>query len=209
MLFSRLIEKDNAQLGIWKMDETIDEIQSGLSSETISDSRLTSITNDTRKLEWLSVRRLLKELCREEKQIAYTETGRPSLTDNSYCISISHTKGFVALLLHPTREVGMDIEQRAERAFRLKERFMHPDEIASLQPGEEALHATLYWSAKESLFKVMDVEGVDFIKHLHIDPFQLAEAGSFTAYETRTDLRRKFIVQYQVFPDFVLTWCSR
>ncbi|MDR3704941.1 MAG: 4'-phosphopantetheinyl transferase superfamily protein [Paludibacteraceae bacterium] len=209
MLFSRQIGQDNALLAIWKLDETIAEIQSGLSRETLSDSRLSGITNDTRKLEFLSVRRLLKELCREEKQIAYTETGRPYLADNSYYISISHTKGYVAVLLHPAKEVGMDIEQRGERAFRLKERFMHTDEIASLQPGEEALHATLYWSAKESLFKVMGVEEVDFIHHLHIHPFQLTQAGSFTADETRTDLCEKFTIQYQVFPHFVLTWCSR
>lgn len=209
MLFSRQIEKDKAQLGIWKMDETIEELQSGLSGETLSDSLPAGIVNNTRKLEFLSVRRLLKELCHEEKHIAYTETGRPYITDNSYNISISHTKGFVAVLLHPVKEVGVDIEQRGERAYRLKERFMHPDEIASLQPGEEALLATIYWSAKESLFKVMGVEGVDFIGHLHIRPFQLAEAGTFTADETRTDLHQKFTIQYQVFPHFVLTWCSR
>ena len=65
-----------------------------------------------RRLEWLAVRVLLYTLSGEEKEIAYHPSGKPYLADDSASISISHTKGYVAVALGlPGREVGVDIEQ--------------------------------------------------------------------------------------------------
>ena len=69
-----------------------------------------------RRLEWLAVRVLLYTLSGEEKEIAYHPSGKPYLADDSASISISHTKGYVAVVLGlPGREVGVDIEQYGER----------------------------------------------------------------------------------------------
>ncbi len=74
---------------------------------------LSQITSENRKREWLTVRVLLKEMLGEEKEILYTSTGKPYLSDNSYQISISHTKGLVAIALHSKMKVGIDIEHSA------------------------------------------------------------------------------------------------
>lgn len=69
-----------------------------------------------RRLEWLAVRVLLYTLSGEEKEIAYHPSGKPYLADDSASLSISHTKGYVAVVLGlPGREVGVDIEQYGER----------------------------------------------------------------------------------------------
>ena len=52
-----------------------------------------------RRLEWLAVRVLLYTLSGEEKEIAYHPSGKPYLADDSASLSISHTKGYVAVVL--------------------------------------------------------------------------------------------------------------
>ncbi len=48
-----------------------------------------------------------------------------------------------------------------------------------MNQGDEVYVLLLHWSAKETLFKVMGVEGVDFIRHLHIFPFCHGRGGVF------------------------------
>lgn len=73
-------------------------------------------TAESRKLERLAVRVLLYVMLGEEKEIGYHPNGKPYLADSSFSISISHTKGYVAVLLgRPEKEVGIDIEFYGER----------------------------------------------------------------------------------------------
>jgi phosphopantetheinyl transferase len=209
MLFYKNISDKKLLLGIWKTEETLDTLQKMLAPTAFSDEQLSSFSTDKRKLEWLTVRVLLKDLLNEEKEIAYKNSGKPYLKDNSYQISISHTKNFVAVLLHPSLHVGLDIEQRGERALRIKERFLSVEEINSLDKSQPDLHSLLCWSAKETLFKIVPETEIDFINHLHIFPFQPAESGSFPAKETRSDRQDEFEIQYRVFEDFVLTFTSK
>ena len=49
-------------------------------------------------------------------------------------------------------------------------------------------------------------EGVDFQKHLHVNPFPYLSSGTFKGRETRTEACREYELAYQVTPDYVLTW---
>lgn len=209
MLFHYEILADGALLGIWKMEESVEEISSHLSTKCLENERYQSITNPTRKLEFLSVRLLLKTLCKEEKTIIYNEAGKPSLEDNSFKISISHTKNFVAILLHPTKELGIDIEYISDRVLNLKERFLSKEELTCLDKTQTALHSLLFWSAKETVFKIIPECDIDFIEHIHIQAFNLEKNGSFIANETRSIASRTFDVNYSVYPEFVLTYTSQ
>ena len=111
----------------------------------------------------MSVRVLLKALCGEEKEIAYYSSGRPYLKDGSRYISISHTRGYVAVALHSSCEVGMDIEQYGTRVRKVASRFIRSDEEPAMMEGDEVYALLLHWSAKEALFKLMGVEEVDFV----------------------------------------------
>lgn len=75
-----------------------------------------------------------------------------------------------------------------------------------MNQGDEVYVLLLHWSAKETLFKVMGVEGVDFIRHLHIFPFVMEEEGCLEAQEYRTEEQWHYRVRYLTHPDFVLTW---
>ena len=159
-----------------------------------------------RRLEWLAVRVLLYTLLGEEKEIAYYPTGKPYLADASASISISHTKGYVAVVLGmPDKEVGIDIEQYGERVRRVAHKFMREDEEASLFRGTEIWSLLLHWSAKETMFKCMNASDVDFREHMRVLPFPVNESGIFSAEEYRTAEKRRFTIHYYLSSDFVLT----
>lgn len=195
-------------LGIWKSDETVEQLLASLEHKAWYEEKLAAFS-EKRKHEWLSVRVLLKTLCGEEKEVAYHPSGRPYLKDGSRYISISHTRGYVAVALHPSREVGMDIEQYGTRVKKVASRFIRSDEETTIAGGDEIYALLLHWSAKETLFKLMGVDEVDFIRHLHILPFALSEEGEFEACEYRTGRQEHYRICYVTHPDFVLTWAIK
>ena len=201
----RTYSEGDLLLGIWKSDEPTEQLLASLERQDRYGADPT-LLSEKRRHGWASVRVLLKTLCGEEKEIAYYPSGKPYLKDGSRYISISHTRGYVAVALHPSREVGVDIEQYGTRVRKVASRFIRPDETPSMEGGDEIYALLLHWSAKEALFKLMGEEGVDFIRHLRIFPFILSEEGEFEACEYRTDRQERYRVRYVTHPDFVLTW---
>lgn len=161
-----------------------------------------------RRREWLTVRILLKELFGEEKEIGYHSSGKPFLTDGSYKINISHTKGYVAVIADKEREVAVDIEKTSPRVKKIQSRFMNEEEEKNITPENEITQLLLYWSAKESLFKLINKENVEFRNQLHIQPFEpvFDDWSHFYATETRTELKERYKVHYIVTTDYVLTY---
>ena len=202
----RTYKKGNLVVGVWKVDETIGQLRSMFHQFSIYEEGLARFSSERRKQEWLAVRVLLKELCGEEKPIAYLPSGKPCLEDGSACISFSHTSGYVAVAIHPSAEVGVDIEQYGIRVQRLASRFVRDDEQVSVASGDEIYALLLHWSAKETMFKLMEEEAVDFLEHMRIFPFTLQESGQMEAQEFRSPKEQKFLIHYDTHPDYVLTF---
>jgi 4'-phosphopantetheinyl transferase EntD len=157
-------------------------------------------------LEWLSIRILLNTFLGGEKKIMYRSTGKPYLPDYYYYISISHTRGYAAVILSSVTEVSIDIEQYGERIGRIVHKFMRDDEQPSIYLHSDVWSLLLHWSAKEVMFKFMDATFVDFRKHFRIYPFQIQEHGLFQAKEYYTSKRQDFLIHYLIRPEFVMTW---
>lgn len=164
-----------------------------------------SLAAEKRKREKLAVRLLLDNLLGKSVDIIYNDDGAPSLADNSFHISISHCKGFAAVILHPTRRTGIDIEHISPRVEKLKHKFLSEDELLQLD-NRQAEHLLIYWCAKETLFKLMPENEIHFAEQLHITPFPLQEKGTFSAHETRTKQNRRFSLHYEITPDYVMVW---
>lgn len=193
--------------GVWKMDETLEELLDILPQQETYRQGMQRFSAEHRRLEWLSVRVLLFTLLGEEKEIAYHPSGKPYLADHAASISISHTRGYVSVLIGEAgKEVGIDIEQYGERVHKVAHKYMREDEVVPSYQGLDTWALLLHWSAKEVMFKCMNTPEVDFRKHLHIFPFTVSEKGSFFAEEYRTSEQRKFHIHYILHPDFVLTW---
>lgn len=193
-------------VGVWKVDETIEQLCAMFHQFSIYEEGFHRFSSDKRKHEWLAVRVLLKTLCGEEKVIAYMDSGKPYLMDGSAFVSFSHTNGYVAVAIHPTKEVGVDIEQYGNRVKRVASRFIREDEKSSLDAGDEIYALLLHWSAKETMFKLMEEDAVDFIEHLRILPFKPERFGTMEAYEYRSGKQQKFLIYYDTHSDYVLTF---
>ena len=194
MSLYRIYKEGNLTVGVWKVDETVEQLCSMFHQFSIYEDGFARFSAEKRKQEWLAVRVLLKELCGEEKRIAYLPSGKPYLEDGSMHVSFSHTHGYVAVAIHPSAEVGVDIEQYGTRVQRVASRFIREDEWVSIESGDEVYALLLHWSAKETMFKLMEDEAVDFIDHLHILPFQPQASGVFKAHEYRSEKEQEFLV---------------
>ena len=199
---------NDTQWAVWKVEESLEALLALLpdARRVCCEQELLQFASERRKIEWLSVRVLLYFMLKEDKQIGYSSEGKPFLTDDSFFISISHTKGYVAVVLGlPGREVGVDIEQYGERVRKVAHKFMREDEQPSVFRGTDTWSLLLHWSAKETMFKCLNASEVDFRGHMRILPFAVNESGVFSAEEYRTVEKRRFTIHYYLFPDFVLT----
>lgn len=218
-------------MGIWKITEPWQEMLKLLHHKDIYISGAEQIQSERRKQEWLAVRLLLEQLAGPEVTIEYDEYGAPLLHNSAYNISISHTTGFAAVILNDKPYAGIDIEYHSERAWRLREKYLSENELEmfiplykdkqrNVQPatGEQAGSkqksnrqccnelATLCWCAKETAYKALNQSEVDFIGHLHIQPFILSEKGIFLLKETRTPQQETFFIHYRITEDYIITW---
>ncbi|MDR1090119.1 MAG: hypothetical protein LBL79_03510 [Prevotella sp.] len=201
MLYSREYITESTLLGIWKTEETRDELLSMLCHHEWIQN-IYSIKSESRVLEILAARVLLKELLGEEKEICYNSSGKPFLTDGSYHISVSHTRGYVGVALNKDKFPGLDLEQISGKIFRVRSRLISSHEY--IDRDNELIHLLLHWSAKEAMIKFLDVEGIDIRRHLFVDRFIPRQKGCFPASESRTETHYQFDVYYRVEKDFVV-----
>ena len=200
----RIAEKD--QLGIWKIEETETELLNLLPEKAYYQKEILKFKTPHRIIEWLSVRALLFKIQGKHHPVLYHESGRPYLEDDNLSISISHTKGYVAVIVSDKTDVGIDIEHYAQRIHKVASKFMRADEPVDEYRGDTTWKLLLHWSAKETMFKSIDDEGIDFREHLHIMPFKTEEEGMFESREYKTSKQRIFKIHYLLNSDFVLTW---
>ena len=70
------------------------------------------------------------------------------LKDGPYHISISHTRGYVTLILSALHPVGIDIEQYSGVYYKISSRFIRSDRVPTLYKGVYTWSLLLLWSAK-------------------------------------------------------------
>lgn len=207
-LYKRIVGED-FELGIWKVTESLDELLALLPEKgKVYLEDLNIFKSDSRKMEWLAVRVLLYTLTNRIWTIQYYSNGKPYLVDPSANISISHTKGYVAVIISHAHEVGIDVEKIGDRIHRVAHKFVREDELL-LQGSVDTNLLLLNWSAKEVIYKCIGEEGIDFREHLRVD-FSQRNETSFVGYEMHTPLKRSFLIHYMLDADFVITWtvCS-
>lgn len=200
-----LFKRENPLYGVWKMDEDSNQLLQMLDRKADFESFLQRVTAEKRRQEHFASRVLLKDLLGKEVKVDYRQSGAPFLEECSHYISISHTKDYAAVIVD-SQPTGIDIEYRSDRVVKIRSRFMNPEEDSFIDSNYEVEHLLIHWCAKETLFKIIDQEGVDFQKHLHVEPFTYASEGTFRVRETRTADCQEFLLAYQVREDFVMTW---
>jgi len=204
MLLEKKTIADGTLIGIWKIEETEEQFLQLFEEITPLLEEIKEVSNPTKRCEKLAVRALFKFLTGAEKRIVYMPSGKPALLDRSFNISISHTKGYAVIALNKHRIVGVDIEAMSDRAHRINHRFMNIKEREALDKSSEPVVSLLHWSAKETVYKLLSREGVDFEKEILIQPFEL-EDKKLKASESHTTDRKEFTIYFEVTSSYVLT----
>lgn len=149
-----LVEKmplqDGTMLGLWRVDETVAQLQV---LGNVHKQVCEAYTSNKRRLEVLCTYALLFALTDDVSlRIEHLPSGKPlcvsHATGHRYYISVSHTTGWVALLLSENKAVAVDIEYVSDRVYRVAQRFLREDERYV-----QRLDLQLCWCAKEAAYK--------------------------------------------------------
>ena len=184
-----IVTIDDAKLLVWEITQSIDELVSGFEDFTLFAVDFEKINSDKRKLEFLGTRWLLKILLEKEINVQYTADGKPYLNNESYHISLSHSGKWMAVMIHPTKHVGIDIECPTDKIQKVYKRFLSETEQAELSGGKDIdiKQLQIAWSAKEALYKIIGKEAVDFANQLRLLPFEVQKEGQITAQHITTN----------------------
>ena len=194
-------------LGLWQMDESPEQLFDLYPHLLPYRSSLDDkYKNDGRKLEFLAIRALMYEMLRvngASKGLLshagdFTHNGQGKPLFRGYHVSISHTKGYAALILSKKSEVAVDIEYMSDRVERIASKFLRKDERAA------SLDAKLvHWCAKETVFKLFSEENLLF-EDMRVKPFDTMADWACDVENLKSGKTAR--VDFELAMDFVLTY---
>lgn len=196
---------EDARIMVFHTEQPISELIHSLSNYADYESEFLAISNEKRQREFLGVRIVMNILTGKNVIINYDENQKPYLNDAAWKISVSHSRGYIAVIAHPEAEVGIDIECRTTKVSKVYKRFLNEEEQAFFFHDEDRGFLEIAWSAKEALYKIIGKKAHDFARQLHLYPFILERSGSIKAAQT-TDYKL-FTLQYIQNDNFTMVYC--
>ena len=194
-------------LGLWQMDESPEQLFDLYPHLLPYRSSLDDkYKNDGRKLEFLAIRALMYEMLRvngASKGLLshagdFTHNGQGKPLFRGYHVSISHTKGYAALILSKKSEVAVDIEYMSDRVERIASKFLRKDERA------DSLDSKLvHWCAKETVFKLFSEENLLF-EEMRVKPFDTMSDWACDVENLKSGKTAR--VDFELAMGFVLTY---
>lgn len=201
-------ELDNeARIYVWEISESEQELLAGTAVPDTELEELTFIKSEARRREKLATRALLNEIFPEKLYLGHHDNGKPYLLNTAMEISISHTNRFVAIIIHPEEDLGIDIESLSRDFSAVEKKALSEEEIEDLDEKKKNLQLAIYWCAKEAIFKRMSISGVDFAEQIEIERFNPHEDGELEATFFHKDgTEMEFELGYEVFEGHVMVW---
>ncbi len=205
MIKCQMIPEDEARICIIENKYSAEELMAELGDMKLYRDGYNRLKNENRRKDFLALRLALKRvLGGEVKKIVYTDEGKPLLSDESYKISFSHCQSCVAVIIHPQREVGIDVEVPSDKLVKIHSRFLGENEMEFYRNNESFDFLRIAWSVKEALYKIIGDEAYNFAEQLQILPFEIKQEG--TLYATHTDTGKKYKVNYKLTESYTLAY---
>ncbi len=192
-------------VAVWKIEETSDQL---LNSFCVTDEdrlRVIGFRLENRKQEFLAARRLIKEILNIDPIISYLPSGKPVLENSDFNLSISHTKGYAAIVLSKDMQTGIDIERCSERVLKVSSRFITSEEEGFVKEDQRLLYYTLLWCLKETMYKVYDQSNIIFNKDIYAKEFKIGEDSSIQGVFNK-DNEESLNYSYKIFEQFILVY---
>ena len=165
------------------------------------------IRSEALRKQKLAVRALLNELFEDKVYLSHHDNGKPYLENMVTNISITHTKDFVAVILHDEEDVGIDMESLDRDFSAVEKKALSEDEIEDIDDDRKNEQLAIYWCAKEAIFKRVSVYNVNFSEQIEVERFHPRGEGELEATFIHKDgYEEEFDLSYMVFAGHVLVW---
>lgn len=167
VLFTKKYDNE-CHLLVWQITESAIELQAMLSSDILTDAELAETRHPQKQLEFYASRLAIQTLA-ANLGIAFfgikkDEYGKPFMVGNEWQMSLTHSNKYIAVAMHAQKSLGIDIEKPSEKMKKILPRLFSTSEIAEIADDLDKL--SVYWSAKEALYKLYGKRKVDFRKNL-------------------------------------------
>lgn len=194
-------------LGLWRIEESEEEYREQLWLDDEEMAFLASISHESRRLQWLASRLLIRRIIQPKGQILmeWDDFGKPVIINYAFEVSISHCKDMVAVIVGDS-VTGIDIEQKTDKIGRIAHKFLNSAEKEFIEEQKALEYQLVIWAAKETVFKYVGGGGIDFRQHLHVKPFVLQEKGVFDMQYTKKKVE-DHLLHYEWIEDHILTYC--
>lgn len=184
---------DGTFLGLWKFDDS-DFLTSHC---PVSQRAQMENMSTSRRHELEAVYGLVSSISgKKDFVIGHNEDGKPLLDD--WYISISHTRGYAAVIMSHSKEVAVDIEYISNRVDRIAGKFIREDEILGNTTAR-----LVAWCVKETAYKYFSEQHLGLLE-MRILPFELENEGLLSCENRRT--KDILTVNYCVTDEYILTY---
>lgn len=160
-------------LALWEIAESHEYFLERLPLDENTSEELEDISHPQKQLEWLASRYCLEYLAKslhiQHNGMAKDEFGKPFLEDCQAEMSLTHTERFVAVAIHSSKSIGLDMEKPSEKLQKISSKFLAQPEL--LHANNDFLKLCLYWAGKEALYKLYGRKRLFFKENLRINPF--------------------------------------
>lgn len=194
-----------ASIAIWRIEEDEDALKRYIGGDSFP--VLQMFTNTKRRLEWLAARCCLKVLGITDP-IMYAPNRRPFLSNGRMHISISHSYPFVTVIASSYFFVGIDIESLFRDYARIADKYLTLGEKSWVK-YDNSKHMSLIWSAKEALYKLPGMEGLNsFVDMTTLPITNVRDRGIMQMRVHLGGLVQLFNLEYKFLDGYTITWVA-
>lgn len=153
---------------VWEIQESSEELLEQLPDSIIEDPVFSKIQVAHLQTEFLVGRLISANICNylsiDYQGIEKDIHGKPHLVNVPWEMSLTHSKSFVVVAVHPSKAIGIDIEKPNAKLERIMPRLF--SEAENQMADHDLTVMSWFWSAKEALYKLYGKRGIDFKEHL-------------------------------------------
>ena len=210
-LYLRKKLENKAEISVWQITETEQELIEMCSVPTDEMEEISLIRSESLRKQKLAVRALLNEVFEEKVYLSHHDNGKPYLENCVTNISITHTEKYVAIITHDEDDLGIDIESLDRDFSAVEKKALSEDEIDDLDDDKEEKNEQLaiYWCAQEAIYKRLSINRVDFAEQIEVEKFNLRDEGELEAtFIHKDEHEEEFELGYMTFDRHVLVWIA-
>lgn len=193
-------------IGIWLIEEPAAELYAALPAHA-DISAMAGKLHPKREQEWLASRvlayQLLGHFTDTPLVLLRDEHGKPFFENSEINLSITHSPQLAAVILSDRYKVGIDIELLSQKALRVADRFLaEAEKNCTAGDGNKTC---LYWSAKETLYKMYSKRKLIFKENISLAP---SAAENRLLGQVRTEnFTKTYQVYFESLHNHILTYC--